>query len=103
MLEAIAACRQYVQGLTKEQLGNAPLTMHAIAWNVTVLGEAARHVPDEVTSRYPEIPWPQIRGMRNHIVHGYDRIDLGIVWTVVNVELPPLIAHLERMLQEPAA
>ena len=46
------------------------------------------------------LPRAQMRGMRNHIVHGYDRIDLGIVWTVVNDELPPLVPHLERMLQE---
>jgi uncharacterized protein with HEPN domain len=66
-----------------------------------ILGEAARHVPDDVTQGYPDIPWPQMRGMRNHIVHGYDQIDLEIVWNVVTMELPPLVPRLEKMLQEP--
>jgi len=101
MLEAIASCQSYVQGLNQEELAIKPQTLHAIAWNLTILGEAARHVPEEVAQRYPEIPWPQLRGMRNHIVHGYDQIDLEIVWNVVTVELRPLVASIERMLQEP--
>ena len=101
MLEAISSCRNYVEGLTQEELGARPQPLHAIAWNLTILGEAARHVPDAVTEGCPEIPWPQMRGMRNHIVHGYDQIDLEIVWNVVTVELPPLVPRLEKMLQEP--
>jgi uncharacterized protein with HEPN domain len=89
--------------LTQQQLGDNPRVLHAIAWNLTVLGEAARHVPDDVVNAHPAIPWAQIRGMRNHIVHGYDRIDLEIVWTVATAELPPLVPHLENMLQEPPA
>ena len=55
MLEAIASCRNYVEGLTQEELGARPQALHAIAWNLTILGEAARHVPAEVANRYPEI------------------------------------------------
>jgi uncharacterized protein with HEPN domain len=101
MLEAISACREYVHGLTQEQLAGNPLVLHAIAWNLTILGEAARHVPDDITNSNPDIPWAQIRGMRNHIVHGYDRIDLEILWNVATAELPPLVPSLERIVQEP--
>ncbi len=101
MLEAIAACREYAQGLTQQQLGANPRTVHAIAWNLIVIGAAARQVPDEVTGKCPEIPWAQMRGMRNHIVHGYDQIDLEIVWNVVTAELATVVPRLEQMLQSP--
>ncbi len=100
ILEAIERCRSYAQGLTQEQLGADSKTLYAVAWCLTVIGEAARHLPDEVTAQYPEVPWPQMRGMRNHIVHGYDQIDLEIVWKVVRDHLPPLVPHLERILKE---
>jgi uncharacterized protein with HEPN domain len=45
-------------------------------------------------------PWPQIRGIRNRIVHGYDHINLSIIWNVVEVELPPLVPHLEQIMNE---
>ncbi len=74
--------------------------MYAISWALMAIGEAARHVPAQVELVYPEIPWAKIRGMRNHIVHGYDRIKVAIVWEVVTRDLPPLVPHLERILKE---
>jgi uncharacterized protein with HEPN domain len=100
ILESVERCRTYVHGLTQEQFGADTRTLYAVAWCLTVIGEAARHVPDEVSARYPEIPWAQMGGMRNHIVHGYDQIDLEVVWKVLCDHLPALVPHLERMLSE---
>jgi len=97
MLEAIAECRGFVAGMTREQFDADPRTHKAVVWNLTILGEAARHIPDDVLDQHPEIPWPQMRGIRNHIVHGYDRIDLEIIWNVVQGELPPLVPLLEAI------
>ena len=57
-------------------------------------------MPADVETTFLEIPWAKIRGMRNHIVHGYDRIDVAIVWEVVTRDLPPLVPHFERILKE---
>jgi len=100
VLDGIAQCRSFVAGMGEQQLGDDKRTLYAVVWALTVIGEAARHVPQEVIDRFPEIPWQQMRGMRNHIVHGYDRIKLEIVWEVVTRELPPLVPHLERILRE---
>lgn len=100
MLDAIAGNRSFIQGMSQEQLGQDSRTLQAAAFNLVILGEAARQVPPEVQESYGAIPWPQIRGMRNHIIHGYDQIDLEIVWQVLTVELPPLVPHLEQILQE---
>ena len=49
---------------------------------------------------YPHLPWQQMRGIRNRIVHAYDQIDLAIIWNVVTVELPPLAPELEKIDRE---
>jgi uncharacterized protein with HEPN domain len=100
VLEAIAACRAYVAGMTQEQFGEDRRTLHAVAWELMSIGEAARHIPALVSAAFPEVPWALMRGMRNRIVHGYDRIQVEIVWDVVTVDLPPLVPHLERIERE---
>ncbi len=99
MLEAIAECREFLGVMTREELGNDPRTLKAIAWNLSIHGEAARSIPPELEAERPDIPWAKIRGMRNHLVHGYDRIDQEIVWNVVAEELPPLVPELEAILK----
>ena len=63
-----------------------------------ILGEAASRIPVPVQERYPKIPWPQVIGMRNRLIHGYDIVDYDIVWSTVAQDLPPLIAELEKIL-----
>ena len=100
MREAIDRIHSYTTGMTREELAADQCTLDAVVWNLTVLGEAARQVPDSVTEANPEIPWPQIRGTRNRVVHGYDRIDFEIVWEVIQQELAPLVPILEHILNE---
>lgn len=65
-----------------------------------VIGEAASRVPGEVCASYPEIPWSQIVGLRNRLIHGYDAVDLDILWQIIDHDLPPLIAALENILAQ---
>lgn len=61
-----------------------------------MIGEAAAHVTDELRSRYPDVPWKDIVGMRNRLIHNYFEVDLSLLWTTVTDDLPELIALLER-------
>ena len=63
-----------------------------------VIAEAARRVSETTRQTLPNIPWQQINGMRNRLVHEYDDIDLSIVWNVIQVDIPPLIAALQSVL-----
>jgi len=63
-----------------------------------ITGEAASHVPESLRQQHPRIPWPQIIGTRNRLVHGYDLMDYDIIWSTVTEDLPPLIAELEKIL-----
>ena len=62
---------------------------------VEIIGEAASRVDAEERARYTEIQWSQIVGMRNRLIHGYDSVDLDILWEVVSRDLPVLVENLE--------
>jgi uncharacterized protein with HEPN domain len=70
---------------------------------IEIIGEAARRVPDDFRSLYPEVPWQGTADMRNRLVHGYDVVDLDIVWGIIKDELPPLAAQLTVILSEQGA
>ncbi len=65
---------------------------------VEVVGEAASRVSNEMRSAHPGIPWQEIIHMRNRLIHAYDLVDLNVLWDVVDLDLPPLIQQLERII-----
>lgn len=69
----------------------------ALTHLVQVIGEAARHVSREFCDAHPEIPWPEIVGMRHKVVHDYLGVDEDIVWQVVTDDLPKLVPALTRL------
>lgn len=66
----------------------------AIERNLQIIGEAANHLPAEITDAHPEIAWPQIRRFRNILVHQYFGVDIEVVSDVVETHLPPLVEAL---------
>ena len=67
---------------------------------IEIVGEAAARVSPEGQAQYPLIPWREVVGMRNRLVHGYDSVDLDVLWDTIEDDLPPLIAELERIIRE---
>ena len=65
-----------------------------------MIGEAASKVSAPTRARAPELPWNEIVGMRNRLVHGYASVDLDIVWDVVSGDLAEVIAALEKLLAD---
>jgi uncharacterized protein with HEPN domain len=65
---------------------------------IEIIGEAANRVPGSIQSKYPDLPWLQMVGARNRLIHGYDSVDFDILWAIVNNDLPSLITQLENIL-----
>ena len=65
-----------------------------------IVGEAANQVSEASQRQYPQIPWRDVVGLRHRLVHGYDAVDLDILWDIIEQDLPPLIEQLEAILEE---
>ena len=100
MLEAISNLQEYVRGMTFQAFSADKKTVRAAAYEIGIIGEAARHVPPEARSRYPEIPWDKMQAVRNVVVHEYFRLDLGILWQTITENLPPLLPLLQKILEQ---
>ena len=73
------------------------LVQDAVIHNLQTLAESSQRLSSEIKSTEPQIPWRELAGFRNVIVHGYLGVDLGAVWLVVEQDLPPLAAAVDRM------
>lgn len=100
MLESIAAIQRYVSEIDATGFTRGTTVFDAVLYNLVVIGEAASHVPDDVTSRYPEIEWRGIRGMRHILAHEYFGASVDVVWKTVVDDLPTLRVQLKRVLEE---
>ena len=99
MEQAAAKILQYTQGMREAEFRAHSQAVDACVWNLTVLGEAAKHIPDELREPIPAFPGGS-RGIRNRIIHAYDEIDLEVIWNVAKHELPPLVPVFEKVLRE---
>ncbi|MBL7218733.1 MAG: DUF86 domain-containing protein [Phycisphaerae bacterium] len=84
----------------REELGQNRVVQLALTRLVEIVGEAANRVSQAMQQKTPEIPWPQIIGMRNRLVHGYDVIDFNLLWDTIVDDLPPLITSLEKIVTD---
>ncbi len=89
---------QYIRGRTLQDFQSDQQFQDAVLHNVLILGEAASRIDAETRVRYPLVPWRQITGIRNHIVHGYTRLDLQIIWHAVEHDVPSLLDELLQIL-----
>jgi len=102
-LHAIDKIQRYTAGMTLQSFAADELVVDAVIRNFLVIGEAARNIPAEVQRAHPELPWAQMQGMRNILVHDYDVVNLDIVWNTIQTNLPPLVAPLQKLLDEGTA
>jgi uncharacterized protein with HEPN domain len=99
MLHACQRAIRYTRNLTKSDLVADDRTFDAVIRCLTVIGEAAKGVPDSLRSRYPQVPWKAAAGLRDRVVHHYFGIDQDVVWDVVENHLVPLQIALEVALE----
>jgi uncharacterized protein with HEPN domain len=99
ILEATRKIERYTAGLSEEAFGGQEMAVDAVIRNFEVIGEAARHVPEHIQARYPEVPWSLMQGMRHILVHEYFSVKLDIVWRTVKQSLTPLVEPLQRIMK----
>ena len=85
------------EGRSRSDLGSNRMLQLALVRLIEIVGEAAARVSESVKDQLPPIPWREIVGMRNRVIHGYDAIDLDVLWDTITVDLSLLIDQLEEI------
>jgi uncharacterized protein with HEPN domain len=98
VIDAADAIARSVRGLSSDEFVDQPEKRDSVLWNLMIIGEAMTRLSADMEQEMPEVPWEQIRGFRNRIVHGYFALKWPIVWHIATVEIPPLRESAEALL-----
>lgn len=98
ILDAIAKIEEYTAGLTKDAFEANGMAVDAVIRNLEIIGEAARNIPEEVKAGASNVPWPQMIGLHNIVVHEYFGVDVDIIWVIVTKNLPETKTLLKGLL-----
>lgn len=98
ILYAIEKIQRFSKGMTLTQFKKNELAIDAIVRNFEVIGEASKSIPKIVKRSYPDVPWEQMNGMRNILIHEYFGVDVKIVWNTAKKSLPQLEKQLKQIL-----
>ncbi len=101
LLDILIAARKalrFLEGMSWEDFQQSELHQNAVMRPLEIIGEAARRVSQQTRDAHPEIPWEEMIGMRNRLIHEYFRVNLKAVWDTVHNDLPSLIALIEPLV-----
>jgi uncharacterized protein with HEPN domain len=87
---------------TKGDMEKDAVLKFAVERNFTVIGEAAKRVPESIRKENPQIPWKEMAGMRDMIIHEYDEIDFDEVWGTIERDIPGTLEKIDRLLEDKA-
>ena len=100
ILDAINRIQGYIAGVSYDQFLQDSLLQDGVVRQLEIIGEAAKNVSSTFRDARPELPWSQMTGTRNKLIHDYFEVNLFIVWDTVQSDLPPLKQQVERILEE---
>jgi len=100
IISAMDKAMDFVKNMSYEEFTRDDKTVYAVVRAIEIIGEAVKNIPGNVRKNYPEIPWKDMAGMRNKVIHEYFGVKLNIVWRTVKEEIPPLKPLFEKILKE---
>jgi uncharacterized protein with HEPN domain len=98
MLDAAKEALSFASDKSRAELEDNRMLVLSLVKSTEIIGEAASRVSLESRASYPQIPWQEIIGMRNRLIHGYFDVDLDVLWSTITKDLPKLVAELETIL-----
>jgi uncharacterized protein with HEPN domain len=98
MLRAARRIQSFVEGVDREAFQDDELRQSAVVFQLLILGEAAKHVSEDLQAAHDHIPWSKMARMRDRLIHGYFDVDLDIVWTTATRDVVTLVDQLEEIV-----
>jgi uncharacterized protein with HEPN domain len=99
ILEAATHAAEFIAGIDLDTFSQDTEKVYAVTRALEIIGEAARQIPPAAQAAYPDLPWQEMIGMRNIVIHEYFGVDAEVLWRTVREDLPPLIAAVAAILQ----
>ena len=96
--DSIRKIEGYTSNLSFDEFKKDTLTIDAVVRNLTIIGEAAKNIPEEIKSKNPEVAWSEAIGMRNKVTHEYFGVDEDILWKTIKEDLPVFKKQISKIL-----
>ncbi|MCX6045319.1 MAG: DUF86 domain-containing protein [Chloroflexi bacterium] len=106
ILDIVLACQDvetFIRNLDEWQFKADRLVRSATIHQIMIIGEATKRLSPEFRKKHQSIPWKTMAGMRDNLIHGYNKVDLDLVWSVATTEVPALRAQLEPLVPDEKA
>ena len=97
---ALVAIQEFIGGMDFEAFAVDDKTASAVIRKLEIIGEATKNVPEEIRQNYPQVPWRQMAGMRDRLIHAYFRVDYLLVWETAKNQIPPLQPVIAQILKD---
>jgi uncharacterized protein with HEPN domain len=102
ILEAANLAQSFVAGVTYAEFSQNVEKYFAVTRALEIIGEAAAHIPEKMREHYSEVPWSQMVGMRNVLIHGYAGVSVAVLWRTVQEDVPVLKQAIEEVIEDQA-
>lgn len=100
IIESIEDIWSFTEGMSIEDLESDKKTLYAVIRCLEITGEAVKKIPKNVREKYPEIPWKEIGGMRDKLIHEYFGVDIETIWDTIHGDLTPLKELITRIITD---
>lgn len=100
IIESMNRIDTYILGVEYDSFLNNQMLIDAVIRNLEIIGEAAKNVSNDVQGKYPDIPWRNMIGLRNILIHQYFGVDESIVWEVIKTDLPATRPNIMKAIHE---
>ncbi|MEM3407294.1 MAG: DUF86 domain-containing protein [Nitrososphaerota archaeon] len=100
IIDSMNKAIKFIEGMSYEQFIQDDKTVFAVVRALEIIGEAIKKIPEEIRTRYPEIPWKGMARMRNKVIHEYFGVNLKYIWATVKERIPEIKPMFEKILRD---